>query len=88
MPRLFTQHDRGPLGAPFAAWDARHLASAIFRGLDGDIRVKDKTIGVTYYKAPNQQQLRSRYEGLPAKLKAEGVNPEAPWLYGFQLDFR
>ena len=28
------------------------------------------------------------YEDLPAKLKAEGVDPAIPWLYGFQLDFR
>ncbi|MGI6418472.1 MAG: hypothetical protein ACOX1P_22725 [Thermoguttaceae bacterium] len=54
----------------------------------GDVRVEDKTTVVTYCNAPNQEQLRSRYGGLPDRLKAEGVNPEVPWLYGFQLDFR
>lgn len=88
LAQTVTHQLRKRLGAPFATWDARHLASEIFRGLEGDIRVEDKTIVVTYYNAPNQEQLRSQYEGLPAKLKAEGVNPEVPWLYGFQLDFR
>ncbi len=76
------------LGAPIATWDARHLASEIFRGLDGDIRVVHDTILVTYYNAPNQEILRSQYEHLPARLRAEGLDPGIPWLYGFQLDFR
>ena len=79
---------RKRLGAPYAAWDARHLASDIFRGLDGDIRVAKDTIVVTYYNAPNQELLRAQYEDLPAKLREEGVEPRIPWLYGFQLDFR
>jgi len=43
---------RNRLGAPFAAWDADHLASGLFRALDGDIRVVEDTIVVTYYNAP------------------------------------
>lgn len=79
---------RNRLGAPFAAWDADHLASGLFRALDGDIRVVDDTIVVTYYNAPNQERLRRQYEHLPAKLEAEGIEPRIPWLYGLQLDFR
>jgi hypothetical protein len=79
---------RRRLGAPFDTWDAQHLASAIFRGLDGDIRVTGDTIVVTYYNAPNQELLRTQYENLPAKLRGEGVELGVPWLYGFQLDFR
>lgn len=75
-------------GAPFDSWDAKHLASEIFRELDGDIRVTNNMIVVTYYNAPDAQRLRSQYENLPSKLRAEGVNPTIPWLYGFQLDFR
>jgi len=75
--------------APFhQGWDAGHLAKAYFAGLEGDVRVDDDTIIVTYYNAPAAEALRSHYEGLPAKLKAEGVDPRVPWLYGFQLDFR
>jgi hypothetical protein len=79
---------RRRLGAPYDTWDARHLASDIFRGLDGDIRVRGETIVVTYYNAPNAERLRNQYEGLPEKLKAEGVDPRIPWLFGFQLDFQ
>lgn len=79
---------RKRLGEPFATWDARHLASEVFRGLDGDIRVVEDTIIVTYYRAPNEELLRPQYENLPAKLRAEGVDPAIPWLCGFQLDFR
>jgi hypothetical protein len=79
---------RKRLGAPFADWDAKHLASDIFRGLDGDIRVAGDTILVTYYNAPNRERLQAQYQDLPAKLRAEGIEPAIPWLYGFQLDFR
>jgi len=79
---------RKRLGEPFATWDARHLASDVFRGLNGDVRVVDDTIVITYYHAPNEELLRAQYEDLPAKLRAEGVDPAIPWLYGLQLDFR
>ena len=46
------------------------------------------TIVVTYYNAPNLEQLRQHYEHLPAKLTAQKVNPSIPWLYNFKLDFR
>jgi hypothetical protein len=79
---------RQRLGSPFDTWDAKHLASGIFRDLSGDIRVRDETIIVTYYDAPNVERLRAEYENLPAKLTAAGVDPRIPWLYGFQLDFQ
>jgi hypothetical protein len=79
---------RERVGAPFAAWDTNHLASSVFRGLDGDIRAVDATIVVSYYSAPNQERLRAHYENLPAKLAADGIDPRIPWLYGFPLDFR
>jgi hypothetical protein len=76
------------LGKPYQDWDAKHLASALFRGLEGDIRVVRDTIPVTYYNAPNAPLLRQTYEGLPEKLAAENVDPHIPWLHDFQLDFR
>ena len=68
--------------------DAAHLAKSLFGGLDGDIRVTDDTILVTFYNAPKTEQLRHHYEHLPEKLAEEGVNPHIPWLYDFKLDFR
>jgi len=79
---------RKRLGPPFASWDATHFASAIFRGIDGDIRVSDNTILVTLYNAPNPGLLKKHYENLPHILEHENVDPRIPWLYNFKLDFR
>lgn len=79
---------RTRLGEPVCGWDANHLAKDLFRGLEGDVRVQEDTILVTYYNAPNEAQLRAHYENLPQKLCAQNINPQVPWLYGFKLDFR
>lgn len=79
---------RSRLGEPFAGWDAKHLAKEVLQGLEGDVRVTTDTILVTYYNAPNAECLRSQYEGLPAKLQADNVDPRVPWLYNYKLDFR
>lgn len=79
---------RRRIGAPVAQWDAQHLAKDLFRGLEGDIRVWNDTIVVTYYNAPNPGRLKKHYENLPQKLSQEGVNPKIPWLYDFKLNFR
>lgn len=79
---------RQRIGQPLCQWDAAHFAKDLFGGLEGDIRVEEDTIVVTYYNAPNVELLRSHYEGLPDKLCAEGIKPEIPWLFDFKLDFR
>ncbi|MCP4934101.1 MAG: transposase [bacterium] len=79
---------RQRLGEPISTWDAEHSAKSLFRGLDGDVRVRQDTIVVTYYNAPNVERLREYYENLPDKLQQENVNPRIPWLYDFKLDFR
>jgi hypothetical protein len=79
---------RQRLGEPYRSWDAVHLARAVFSGLEGDLRVHEDTILVTYYNAPNAALLRQHYEGLPEKLQADGIDPRVPWLYDFKLDFR
>jgi hypothetical protein len=81
------QRLRQRLGEPVASWDARHLAKDLLQGLEGDVRVTEDTIRVTYYNAPNAERLRGHYEGLPGKLRAEGIRPEIPWLYNYKLDF-
>jgi hypothetical protein len=79
---------RRRLGEPFSKWDANHLATSLLRGLEGDVRVADDTIVVTYYNAPNVERLREHYEELPDRLKSENIDPAIPWLYGFKLKFR
>jgi hypothetical protein len=76
------------LGEPYSGWDADHFAKSLLAGLEGDIRVRDDTIVVTYYNAPIVGQLWQHYEGLPERLESEHVDPHIPWLYGFKLDFR
>jgi hypothetical protein len=78
---------RTRLGEPYRTWDANHLATDLFFALEGDVKVQDNTILVTYYNAPNAAQLRAHYEGLRHKLRQDNINPAIPWLYGFQLDF-
>jgi hypothetical protein len=79
---------RARLGEPYSTWDANHLAHDLFFALEGDVRVSQETIVVTYYNAPHADQLRAAYEHLPRKLAAEGLPPEVPWLYNYKLDFR
>src|SRR5208283_4885519 len=59
----------------------------VLRGLEGDVRVDGDRILVTYYNAPDADKLREHYENLPAKLRAENIDPRVPWLYGFQIDY-
>ena len=79
---------RQRLGAPFAQWDATHLARNLFEGLEGDVRVEQQTIVVTLYNPPNAALLKLHYEHLPEKLAREGISPEISWLYNFKIDFR
>jgi hypothetical protein len=79
---------RQRVGLPWSEWDAQHLADAVFRGIEGDLRVSGDTILVTLYNVSNVEKLRPHYEALPQKLLAEGVDPHLPWLYGYKLDFR
>jgi hypothetical protein len=79
---------RRRLGEPFCDWNSSHLAKSLLSGLEGDVRVADDTIVVTYYNAPNVERLKEHYQGLPARLQREGIDPSIPWLYGYKLDFR
>ncbi|MEK7993134.1 MAG: hypothetical protein AAB403_04950 [Planctomycetota bacterium] len=67
---------------------AEYLAEGLLQALDGDLRVEGDTIVVTYYNAPNPEHLETQFSHLPAKLRAEGIEPRIPWLYNFKLDFR
>jgi hypothetical protein len=79
---------RRRLAEPFNEWDAAHLAKSLLEGLEGDVRVQDDTIVVTYYNAPHAERLRAHYQGLSQRLIGEHIDPHVPWLYGFKLDFR
>lgn len=79
---------RKRLPRPYKTWTAKHLADSIFRGIEGDLRVRDDTIVVTFYDFPENLNIKAYYEKLPNKLISEGIDPRVPWLYNFKLDFR
>ena len=88
LAQAATYELRKKLPKPYNKWNSTHLADALFTKIDGDIRVKDDTIIVTCYNAPNELNLKSNYQDLPTKLMSEGINPQVPWLYNYKLDFR
>jgi hypothetical protein len=88
IAQAVTQQLRQKLGLPESSWESSTLADKFLSGLEGDIRVEHETIVVTYYNAPQARRLIRLYEGLPAKLAADNIDPRIPWLYDFKLDFR
>lgn len=76
------------LPAPYNRWTAPHLAGQVLTNMEGDIRVKDDTIVVTYYRDHEKLNLKEHYQHLPQRLEREGICPKIPWLYDFKLDFR
>lgn len=79
---------RQRLPEPMRGWSAKHFASEVLRGLDGDVRVHGDRIVVTFYGARQLEPSRHALEHLPERLTAEGVDPRMPWLYNYCLDFR
>lgn len=87
MAQALTYQLRMRLKDKYKKWDALHLANEILAWSEGDIRVKDDTIIVTFYGAPDHINYEN-YRNLPEILKSENINPQIPWLYNFKLDFR
>jgi hypothetical protein len=79
---------RQRLGSPYQQWDSPHLARDFFNGLEGDLRAAGDRILVTYYNAPQAHLWKHHFEGLPAQLEKQNVDPRIPWLCNFKLDFR
>jgi hypothetical protein len=79
---------RKKLPGNISNWTAESMAIKLFNGIDGDLRVKDDTIIVTFYNAPQTDSLKKHYRNLPQKLEAEGIDPRVPWLYNFKVNFR
>jgi hypothetical protein len=69
-------------------WTAAHTAQQVLTNMEGDLRVEDDTIIVTYYRDHEKLNLRHNFENISQILQSEGVNPKIPWLFDFKLDFR
>lgn len=79
---------KNKLPETYKTWTAQHTASEVFTNMEGDVRVKDDTIIVTYYRDHEKLNLKQKLENLPNILEVEGVNPKIPWLFDFKLNFR
>lgn len=88
LAQAATHQLRSRLPSPYRQWTARHLAEQVLTNMEGDLRVKDDTIIVTYYRDHHQLNLARHYQNLPQILASEGVCPKIPWLFDFKLDFR
>jgi len=87
MGQAATYGLRTKLKGPYQTWNAEHLGREMLAWADGDIRVKEDTIIVTFYGACEHLDT-NQYTNLPGILQAEGIDPRIPWLYNFKLDFR
>lgn len=79
---------RQKLPKPYKTWTAEHLARSLFSSIDGNIRVKNDTIMVTFYNFPEKLGLKEYYHNISDRLQEEGINSKIPWLYDFKLDYR
>jgi hypothetical protein len=79
---------RQKLSEEYRQFEAKHLSDEIFHKFNGDLRIKDDKIIVTYYGVPEKLGLRKYYENSPQKLEKENINPKVPWLYDYKVDFR
>jgi hypothetical protein len=83
-----THQLKNKLPGDYKNWTAAHTAQQVLTNMEGDVRVEDDTIIVTYYRDHENLKLKQNFENLPQILQQEGVNPKIPWLFDFKLDFR
>ena len=83
-----THQLKNKLPGNYKTWTAEHTAQQVLTNMEGDIRVEDDTIIVTYYRDHEELNLKQHFENLPQILQNEGINPKIPWLFDFKLDFR
>lgn len=87
MAQAATYQLRKKLNQEYKSWNAEHLAKEVLGRAEGDVRVQNDTIIVTFYGAPKHINPKD-YIGLPKIMESKGINPKIPWLYDFKLDFR
>jgi len=83
-----TRRLRNNLPENYKKYNAQSLANKVLANMEGDIRVKDDKIIVTYYKDHEPLLLKDKYQNISQTLENEGVSPKIPWLFDFKLEFR
>lgn len=79
---------RKNLPEPQSRWNAAMLSEKVFTNMEGDIRVRDDKIIITYYKDHEVLGLRDKYHNISQQLENENISPKIPWLYDYKLEFR
>jgi hypothetical protein len=79
---------RKNLPMPYENWTAAMLSEKVFTNMEGDIRVKDDFIVITYYKDHEHLNLKDKYSNISCLLENENVSPKIPWLFDYKLLFR
>lgn len=79
---------RQNLPGEYKKWTAGMLSEKVFTNMEGDIRVGDDKIIVTYYKDHEILGLREKYSNISQQLENENICPKIPWLYNYELEFR
>lgn len=87
LAQAATYELRKNLTGVYKKWNAKHLANEVLAWNDGDVRVKNDTIIVTFYGS-SEYIKKEAFVNLPDKLMQNGIDPHIPWLYNFKLDFR
>jgi len=79
---------RQKLPKPYRQWTAAMLSEKLFTNMEGDIKVKDDYIIVTFYRDHEYVNLKNQYNDISSRLEREGICPKIPWLCDYKLKFR
>jgi len=79
---------RKNLPEPYSKWTAGILSEKVLTNMEGDLKVKDDRIIVTYYRDHEDLNLREKYSNISSVLENENISPKIPWLFDYKLEFR
>lgn len=88
LAQAATHQLKSRLPKPYSQWTARTLAEKVLTNMEGDIRVRDDKLIITYYKDHEPLGLKNLYPDIERQLDEENVSPEIPWLFNLKLQFR
>jgi hypothetical protein len=88
LAQAATNQIKNKLPQEFKSNTAESFAKNILTNMEGDIKVKDDKIIVTYYGGHEKLNLKTHFENIEQQLINQGINPNIPWLLDYKLDFR
>jgi hypothetical protein len=87
LAQAATHQLKSKLPQPYSQWSAASLAEKVLTNMEGDIRVKDDKIIITYYKDHEPLGLKNIYANIDQQLENQGISPKIPWLFDYKLQF-